>query len=154
MRILSVTAVFVLLMGCGSARKPETHGFTQADFQNLLDKLARGLNTGNARLAADCFTEDAKYSSAPDPLVRKGRPALFDYFGGEKGRAQPMSMLWHHVLFDPTAQIGMVEYTFTHQIRTHGVAVIRIVGGKIANWREYEVQSRNGWEEMIGENAF
>lgn len=154
MRILQTAVILLLLTGCHSVRKAETPGFTQTEFQNLLDTLARGLNTGNAKLAADCFTEDAKYSSPPDPLIRKGRAALFEYFGGEKGNFQPMSMLWHHAVYDPIAQIGMAEYTFTHQTRTHGVAVIRVVGGKIANWREYGIESRMGWEEMAGENNF
>lgn len=154
MRIVSMAAVLVLLFGCSSGKNYPSTGFSPTDFQNLLDTLARGLNTGSAKLAADCFTEDAKYSSPPDPLVREGRAALFEYFGGEKGRAHPMSMLWHHVVYDPASRIGMAEYTFTYEIRTHGVAVIRITSGKIANWREYEVQSRMGWEEMIGENNF
>lgn len=120
----------------------------------MLATVALGWNSGNARLAADCFTEDAMYSSPPDKRIRKGRQELFEFFGGEKGRPQPMSMLWHHIVFDETTQIGMGEYTFTYQIRTHGAVVIRIVGGKIANWREYEHESRLGWEEMIGENHF
>ena len=105
-------------------------------------------------MAADCFTENALYSSPPDPLIRNGREQLFEFFGGEKGQSQPMSLLWHHVVFDPQTQIGMGEYTFTFKIRTHGVAVIRIAGGKIENWREYGRESRLNWEEMIGENRF
>jgi len=116
--------------------------------------MARGLNTNNAAITAECFTDDAKYSSPPEPLVRKGRAALFEFFGGGKGRQQPTSLLWHRVVFDPAAQIGMAEFTLTYQGRTHGVAVVRIAGGKIANWREYAVQSRLGWEEMVGENNF
>jgi hypothetical protein len=65
-----------------------------------------------------------------------------------------MSLLWHHVVFDPETQIGMGEYTFTYRVRTHGTAVIHIVSGKIAGWREYGIESRLNWEEMIGENRF
>jgi len=105
-------------------------------------------------MAADCFTENAMWSSPPDPAIRKGKQALFEFFGGEKGRGLPMSLLWHPVVFDPETGIGMGEYTFTFRIRTHGVAVMHVVGGKIAGWREYELESRLNWEEMIGENRF
>jgi hypothetical protein len=65
-----------------------------------------------------------------------------------------MSLLWHHVVFDQATQIGMGEYTFTYQIRTHGMVIVRMVGGKIGNWREYERESPQNWEQMIGENRF
>jgi hypothetical protein len=34
------------------------------------------------------------------------------------------------------------------------MVILRIVNGKIANWREYEVESRMNWEEMVGDNRF
>jgi len=154
MRVLVSAVAILALVGCNSSRKSPSPSFTQADFRKVLGTVAQGLNTGNARLAADCFTDDAMYSSPPNPEIRKGRQTLFEFFGGEKGRLQPMSMLWHHIVFDQATQIGMGEYTFTYQIRTHGIAIIRIVGGKIANWRAYEQESPKGWEEMIGENRF
>ncbi len=150
-RMLIVVAILALT-GCRQVGK--TTAFSQSDFRDLLAKLALGLNTGNARLAAGCFTEDALYSAPPDPLIRKGRQQLFEFFGGQKGRSQPMSLLWHHVVFDPATGIGMGEYTFTYQIRTHDMVIVRIVGGKIANWREYERESPQNWEQMIGENRF
>jgi hypothetical protein len=84
----------------------------------------------------------------------RGKKQLFDFFGGDKGRDQPMRMEWHHLLFDETTQIGAGEYTFTYQIRTHGVAIVRILDGKIANWREYEQVSPLPWSQFIGENHF
>ena len=150
---LTLIATFLLLTGCHSKPSPQA-GLTSSEFTKLLATLAGAWNSNNARLAADCFNEDAKYSSPPNPRIRRGRPELFEFFGGEKGRPKPMSMLWHHIVFDESAQIGMGEYTFTYEIRTHGVSVIRIVGGKIANWREYEQESRLNWEEMIGDNWF
>jgi hypothetical protein len=93
-------------------------------------------------------------SSPPNPEIRKGRRELFEFFGGEKGRLKPVSILWHHLIFDPATQIGAGEFTFTYQVRTHGMVILRIVNGKIANWRQYEVESRMNWEEMVGENRF
>lgn len=94
------------------------------------------------------------YSSPPDPMIRKGRQALFEFFGGEKGRLKPVSMLWHHLIFDNATQIGAGEFTFTYQIRTHGMVILQIKNGKIANWREYEVESPMNWEQLVGENLF
>ena len=151
-RVLVTAAAILALNSCRA--KPHLPSFQENEFRKLFATLALGLNTGNAQLAADCFTEDAMYSAPPDPQIRKGRQALFEFFGGRQGRSQPMSLLWHHVVFDDTTQVGMGEYTFTYQIRTHGMAIVRIVGGKIANWREYERESPQNWEQMIGENRF
>jgi hypothetical protein len=120
----------------------------------LLQTVARGWNTNDARLAADCFTDDALYSAPPQPGIRRGKPALFDFFGGEKGRPRPMQMEWHHLLFDEEQQIGAGEYTFTYQIRTHGMVIVRLVDGKIANWREYEHPSPLDWQQLVGDNRF
>jgi hypothetical protein len=65
-----------------------------------------------------------------------------------------MTMQWHHVAFDDASQIGMGEYTFTYQIRTHGIVVIRVAERKIANWREYEVESPLDWNQLVGSNKF
>jgi hypothetical protein len=65
-----------------------------------------------------------------------------------------MSMQWHHLVFDEASQIGMGEYTFTYEIRTHGVVVVRVAGGKIANWREYEIESPLDWNQLVGVNRF
>jgi len=142
--------------GCRSMRmeRAAPGHLDQAGFQKLIGTLTDGLDSNNARMAADCFTADAMFSSLPDPEIRKGRQALFEFFGGEKGRPKTMSILWHHLIFDPATQIGAGEYTFTYQVRTHGLAIVRIVDGKIANWRQYEVESRLNWEEMVGENRF
>ena len=154
--IAAVLAVILGLTGCASLRTPALAPghLDQAGFQKLIGTLTEGWNANNARVAADCFTEDALYSSPPDPLIRKGRQALFEFFGGEKGRSKPVSMLWHHLLFDEAGQVGAGEYTFTYQVRTHGMVIMRIVNGKIANWREYEIESPMNWEQLAGENAF
>ncbi len=90
----------------------------------------------------------------PNPWVRSGRATLFASFGGEQGRQRPMKMKWHHLLFDEEKQIGAGEYTFEYEIRTHGVVMIKLVGGKIARWREYEVESSFNWEDLVGPSAF
>jgi hypothetical protein len=157
LRLAAVITVLALLRcpidpNIANAGSPQR--LTQAQFRILMETVARGWNSNNARLAADCFREDAVYSAPPDSAVRRGKSQLFDFFGGDKGRDQAMHMEWHHLIFDEDEQVGAGEYTFTYQIRTHGVAIVRLVDGKIANWREYEQASPLPWNEFIGENRF
>ena len=154
---LSATEVLFLLSGCSrndyGANRTAAR-LNKREFQSLLQTVADGWNSNRASLAADCFADDAIYSAPPDAEIRRGKRQLFDFFGGGKGRDQPMQMKWHHVIFDEEQQIGVGEYTFTYRIRTHGVVVVRIVNGKIANWREYEKESPLEWKQFVGENLF
>jgi len=126
-----------------------------AEFDRLMQTVAEGWNEGNARKAADCFTENAIYSAPPGPNVRKGRDTLYEFFGGAKGRESPMSMTWHHLAFDETRQIGFGEYTFRYKnYQGHGIVIVRTFSGKVSNWREYEMQSELTWEAFIGANRF
>jgi SnoaL-like protein len=153
-RMLVAIAPLLVMSGCTLKRGPAPGHLDQAGFQKLIGTLTDAWDSNNARQAADCFTEDAMFSSPPDPEIRKGRKALFEFFGGDKGRPKPVSILWHRLIFDPALQMGAGEYTFTYKVRTHGMVILRIVNGKIANWRQYEVESRMNWEEMVGENRF
>jgi len=156
-RLVYVLAIFVLLGNSGhveSANVARPQKLTQAQFRALMETVARGWNSNNASLATDCFTDDAVYSAPTDTRVRIGKKQLFDFFGGEKGRDQPMHMEWHHLIFAEDEQIGAGEYTFTYKIRTHGAVIVRLVNGKIANWREYERESRLDWDHFIGSNRF
>jgi hypothetical protein len=127
---------------------------TAADYKRLMDQLAEAWNTSDARRAVELFADDAVYSAPPEGRVRRGRDELFRFFGGPSGRPRPMRMEWHHLVFDEESQIGAGEYTFTYEIRTHGVVMVRIVNGKIANWREYEEASPLDWEEFMGPSRF
>ncbi len=116
-------------------------------------QVGEAWNQGNAAQASACFTDDAVYSAPPSPPHR-GRKALFEYFGGTRGRPLPMHMTWHHLLFDPVTQTGAGEYTFRYQIQTHGMVIVRFSHGRIAKWREYEVESNLPWDQFLGENNF
>lgn len=128
--------------------------FGQGEFSALLQRLASGWNQGDARMAADCFTEDAIYTEPPDKQVYRGRDALFRFFGGESGRPGQMTMMWHHIAYNPTTQVGAGEFTFSYGGTVHGVAVIKVRDGKISNWREYWYESPLAWEQFIGVNRF
>ena len=126
---------------------------TMTQFIKLMERVSRGWNEGNAKMAADCFSKDAQYS-APPSSPRSGRQSLFEYFGGAQGRELPMHMQWHHLVFDSRRQIGMGEYTFKYRIQTHGVVVVKMENGFIKNWREYEIESELPWEQFVGTNRF
>jgi hypothetical protein len=81
-----------------------------AQFEILVTSLADGWNQGNARKAADCFTENAIYSEPPDKQLYRGREALFKFFGGNEGRKGAMKMAWHHLIFNERTQIGAGDH--------------------------------------------
>lgn len=162
MNKLICIAAFLLLVSAAEGIRPSTtqsktnsrHKITSEQFRDCMQQLAAAWNKGDARAAADLFAEDALYSSAPNSVAREGRAALFEWFGGINGRAKSMQMVWHHLVFDEAQQIGAGEYTFTHEVRTHGMVMIRLHDGKIANWREYEMESPLDWDAMVGKNRF
>ncbi|HET6822292.1 MAG TPA: nuclear transport factor 2 family protein [Anaerolineales bacterium] len=127
---------------------------TQTEFAQLLHRLSDSWNNGNARQASMCFTEDALYTEPPDKQCYSGRDALFQFFGGESGRAGEMNMTWHHIIFDEEKQIGAGEFTFTYGNTVHGVTMIKVMGGLISNWREYWYASPLSWDEFTKKNSF
>jgi ketosteroid isomerase-like protein len=127
---------------------------TAAQFENLMRTVAAGWNEGNAKKAADCYTEDAIYTEPPDRQVYVGRQALYEFFGGDKKPDPPMKMTWHHLAFDEESQTGFGEYTFQMNNRYHGIVVVKIKGGKISNWREYQYKSDLEWREFVRKNDF
>lgn len=129
--------------------------FSVSQFEQLLQTVAEGWNESNARKAADCFTIDAVYIEPPDRQLYKGREALFEFFGGDAGRVDPMKMTFHHLLYNEDEQIGAGEYTFSYKGReTHGIVIVKIKSNKIHRWREYQYRSEVSWEEFVGESAF
>jgi hypothetical protein len=131
----------------------ERDQLTAEHFVSLMQTIADAWNSGDASKAASCFVEDAIYS-APPSSGHHGRQKLYDYFGGKGGRPLPMHMTWHHLVFDPSKQIGFGEYTFRYRMQTHGIVIVKIDRGLIKNWREYEVESVQNWEDFIGANSF
>jgi ketosteroid isomerase-like protein len=127
---------------------------TSDEFRALLGTVAAGWNEGNARKAADCFTEDALYLEPPDRQFYAGRSALYEFFGGATKPEPPMKMTLHHLAFDEASQVGFVEYTFQMNRRYHGIVVVKIRGGKIANWREYQYESKLDWKDFVAKSPF
>ena len=129
---------------------------SSAQFRTLMESVAAGWNAGDARKASECFTEDALYLEPPDKQFYAGRPALYEFFGGTtKGKPEPpMKMAWHHLAFDEGSQVGFGEYTFQMNRRYHGIVVVKVRGGKISNWREYQYESGLDWKEFVKKNDF
>ena len=90
----------------------------------------------------------------PNHQFYRGREALFEFFGGTGGTDLPMHMVWHHLAFDPQTQIGFGEYTFALHQQEHGVAVVKLEGGKIKSWREYQSPSDLAWAKFSGQGEF
>ncbi len=134
--------------GCTARPTLDTEGF-----QSVMRTVADGWNRGDAEEAASCFAENAIYSGPPSP-PRRGRAALYEFFGGAQGRELPMHMTWHHLVFDPAQQIGAGEYTFQYKVQTPGLVIVRVSNGLILNWREYESESPLPWEQFVGDNRF
>lgn len=126
---------------------------TQAQFEALMRSVAAGWNEGDARKAADCYTEDAVYTEPPDKQVYRGREALYAFFKDVRP-APPTRMVWHHLAFDAREQVGFGEYTFHGNSRYHGIVVVKLRDGKISRWREYQYKSDLPWEEFVRENRF
>jgi ketosteroid isomerase-like protein len=127
---------------------------TAQEFERLMMTISDCWNKGDAREAADCFSEDAIYVEPPDKQLYHGRPELYEFFGGEQGTDIPMKMTWHHLAFNETDQIGFGEYTFEMHGRYHGIVIVKIKAGLIGQWREYQYPTALSWEEFTSHNPF
>ena len=106
-----------------------------------MQTIADGWNEGNARKAADCFSEDAIYVEPPDKQVHRGREELYELFGGVQGTDIPMHMTWHHLAFNEEEQVGFGEYSFQMHGKYHGIVNVKLENGLIQIWREYQYKS-------------
>ena len=114
-KLRTALALFLLNATCIAADSAadvsacaQTSSLTRAQFEAMMQRVADGWNSNNAKIAAECFAEGAIYSAPPD-TGHHGRKALFEYFGGAQGRPQPMRMRWHYLVFDPEQKIGAGE---------------------------------------------
>lgn len=124
------------------------------EFERLMQTVSDGWNEGNARKAADCFSEDAMYVEPPDTQRYHGRAELYEFFGGDAGTDIPMHMTWHHLAFNEEEQVGFGEYTFEMHGRYHGIVVVKIEAGLIKHWREYQYRTGLDWKTFTIHNPF
>lgn len=121
-------------------------------FEALMWTIAQSWSTGEPRAAADCFTEDVVYVEPPDRQHYAGRDAVYELSGGDD--PSPMTMTWHHLVFDAQRQIGVGEYTFRGRRQFHGIAIVELRDGRISRWREYQYQHDADWLDFIGDSRF
>jgi SnoaL-like domain len=121
-------------------------------FVSLMEGLADAWNRGDSRTALESFTDDAHYVEPPDEQRYEGRDQLFAFFGADD--PPPMSLAWHHLVFDPELQMGAAEYTYRATSTYHGVTLVRLRDGLIADWREYQYPSDLDWEAFSAGDRF
>jgi hypothetical protein len=151
---LIVGMLFALQICVNANSSGAADKITAAQFKELMQMVAAGWNEGNAKKAADWYSEDALYTEPPEKQVYVGRKALYEFFGGDRKPEPPMKMTWHHLAFDEATQIGFGEYTFQMHNRYHGIVIVKIRSGKISNWREYQYKSDLEWREFVKKNDF
>jgi ketosteroid isomerase-like protein len=121
---------------------------TTKEFKELMEIIATGWNTKHAKMAVDCFTDDATYIEPPDKQFFKGREQLYEYFGGDEGF--DMQLSWNHLFFDEEKQMGCGEYTFIFKGKIHhGVTIVELENGKIKLWREYDTVGSLSYKDFI-----
>ena len=122
--------------------------FRSADFRGLLDALADAWARRDAEAAADLFTADASYMKPPDEQLFVGRDQLRAYFSP---LAAGTYLDIHRAWYDEESGFGSVEFTFGTRGQpraSHGMAVIRVVDGLIATWREYQAQGPSSFADF------
>jgi SnoaL-like domain len=124
----------------------------RAGFVSLMEAIADAWVRGDTHAALARFTDDARYVDPPDEQRYEGQGELFAFFGGDDPPA--MALTWHHLVFDPELQLGAGEYTYTGTRTYHGIALVRLDGDRIADWREYQYPSELAWEIFSAGNRF
>jgi ketosteroid isomerase-like protein len=152
--ILGIAGLLIAGLVCSQPSDRKHEHSTASEFRKLMNTVADGWNSGDARKAADCYTEDAIYTEPPDKQVYVGREDLYKFFGGGNRPEPPMRMQWHNRAFDEETQVGFGEYTFQMNNRYHGIVIVKLRGGKISNWREYQYKSGLTWSEFSHLNPF
>src|SRR5258708_26493825 len=118
----------------------------QQKFEELMETIATGWNTKNAKIAVACFTDEAVYIEPPNKQLIKGKVELYQYFGGDAGA--DMKLTWHNLFFNEAKQSGAGEYTFEmNGMIHHGVAVVETENEKIKFWREYDVAASLSYKD-------
>ena len=119
---------------------------TVAEFEHMLDALAAAWARRDYPSAAAWFAADVRYA---DPLryAFDSRADLLAFFEADDGLPQRTN--WHLRVFDERTQRGAAEYTYEGTHRYHGVALIKVAGGRITHWREYQYVDARSRAEFI-----
>jgi SnoaL-like protein len=124
---------------------------TKTEFRDLLASLADAWSRRDYAAAAAAFAEDVRYGD-PTRYSFSGRAELRAFFEADEGYDQ--RTVWHTIVFDEEQQAGAAEYTYEGTHRYHGTALVKIAGGKISRWREYQHVDPREWETFTSATAF
>lgn len=119
-------------------------------FEEVMRTIQAAWKQSDAKTAASCFSQNATFSNPPG-TVRHGRTDLYEKF---QERKAPIDVEWHHLVFDPSQQIGAAEFSAHDEPLRHGVVMLRFSGGLVSSWREYDLLSNLEWRKFVGSNAF
>lgn len=122
-----------------------------AEFRDMLGLLADSWRNRDYAMAATFFANDVRYAD-PTRYHFETRTDLRAFFQADDG--MPQNTMWRTVVFDETQQIGAAEYTYDGTHRYHGTVLIRVGGGQITHWREYQHVDPRTYEEFVAETAF
>jgi len=122
-------------------------------FDHLMQTVRKAWLEGSAETAVTCFSPTAIFSIPPSTGI-VGRENISKVFVSGQHRELVKKVDWHHLIFDPSQQIGAAEFTIERRIPTHGVIIIKISHGLISNWREYAIASDQTWDKFTGMNNF
>ena len=146
MTVLCLSLLSVLLPSQPAAARQAT----AASFGSVMATLADAWSTQDSRRALGCFTQDALYMQPPDLQLYRGRDELERLF---RGLRPGTFMKFHHLAFDPKAQVGFGEFSFGRAgdaKADHGVVVVTLRGDRIAVWREYFQEGPSSFADFVG----
>ncbi len=135
--------------------QPQMEQYVDKDFNALMQRVSDGWTTQNVDLALSAFTKDALYTEPPNFQIYRGQTELRNFFTAVRPGS---SMIWHHLWYNPDTGIGAGEYSFHNGGRdtaVHGVAVVKIIDGKIHIWREYQRRGEidyDAFHDQVGKN--
>jgi ketosteroid isomerase-like protein len=150
MKYIAVVALF----GLSSCDVMVESRLDEKEFSQILAGIEKSWNAGDARRAAEFFSDDAVYEEPPKKQFYRGKNEIYEFFGGEKGVEKPMKMKWHNLSFNEEEQIGFGEYTFAMNNQYHGIVIIKFDNKKISKWREYQYKSELDFQNFTGESGF
>lgn len=124
---------------------------TKAEFSAMLRALAEAWTRHDYAAVCDWFADDVRYAD-PTRYALRGKKQLRAFFEDDGGH--PQRSLFHVAVFDEDQQTGAAEYTYKGHHQYHGVVLIRVKGGKITHWREYQHVDERPWADFTASTAF
>ena len=118
---------------------------TQDDFRLMLEMMADSWTNREYTMVAECFAQELFYSDSLNYSFTN-KDDLLKFF--EDDDDMPQKCVFHRSVFDERGQIGAAEYTYSGTNQYHGTVWLKLVEDRIVDWREYQHNSGQTWEEF------